>query len=77
MATYGAQDWTLTIAYISILKVSEQKIIGKIYGSVKEGDIWRMRKNYEEADSVLEGYYTVRFMKSRRTDSLGHVERMG
>jgi hypothetical protein len=30
---------------MNALRISEKKIISKIYGPVKEGDIWRIRTN--------------------------------
>jgi hypothetical protein len=45
VATYGAETWTLTVTEENILRMSERKIIRKIYGSVMENNIWRIRHN--------------------------------
>jgi hypothetical protein len=48
----------------------ERKIIRRIYGLVKENNVWRMRYN-----ELLKEEDIVRFIKSQRIRWLGHVER--
>jgi hypothetical protein len=57
------------------MRMFERKIIRKIYGSVMENNIWRIRYN-EEINTLLKGEDIVRFVKSQRIRWLGHVERM-
>jgi hypothetical protein len=59
----------------SILAVFERKILRKIYGPVKENELWRIRRNDELEDIIL-GENIVRFIKIQRIRWLGHVERM-
>jgi hypothetical protein len=42
--SYGSETWTLTIEEMIALRISERKIIRKIYGPIK-GDNWRIRMN--------------------------------
>jgi hypothetical protein len=46
----------------------------KLYGPVKENNVWRIRYN-EELNTLLKGEDIVRFIKSQRIRWLGHVER--
>ena len=75
IATYGAEAWTLTKKDADKLKIFERKVIRRIYGAVKEGDIWRIRNN-KEVNEVLEGENIVKFIKVQRLRWLGHIMRM-
>ena len=57
------------------LAVSERKNLRKIYGPVKENEIWRIRQN-DELDDIIRRKNIVRFIKCQRIRWLGHVERM-
>jgi hypothetical protein len=59
---------------MNALRISERKIIRKIYGPIK-GDSWRIRKNKEIKD-ILQGADIVTFIKSSRIRWYGHVERL-
>jgi hypothetical protein len=72
VATYGAETWTLTVTEENILRMFERKIIRKVYGSVMENNIWRVRHN-EEINTLLKGEDIVRFIKSQRIRWLEHV----
>jgi hypothetical protein len=45
------------------LRISERKIIRKIYRPIKAGDSWRIRKKKEIKD-ILQGTDIVKFIKS-------------
>jgi hypothetical protein len=60
---------------MNALRISESKIIRKIYGTIKEGDSSRVRRN-TEIRYVLQGEDIVKFIKSSRIRWYGHVERM-
>ena len=47
----------------------------KIYGPVKENELWRIRQN-DELEAILKGENIVRFIKCQRIRWLGHIERM-
>jgi hypothetical protein len=64
----------LTIEEINALRISEKKIIRKIYGPIK-GDSWRIRIN-KEIKYILQGADIVKFIKSSRIRCYGHIERM-
>jgi hypothetical protein len=58
-----------------VLAVFERKILRKIYGPVKEKELWRTRRN-DELEDIIKGENIVRFIKSQRILWLGHIERM-
>ena len=57
------------------LAVFEREILRKIYGPVKENDLWRIRRN-DELEAIIKGENILRFIKSQRIRWLGHIERM-
>jgi len=42
VVTYGSESWTLTMEEETALAVFERKILRKIYGPVKENELWRI-----------------------------------
>jgi hypothetical protein len=52
----------------------ERKILRKIYGPVKENELWRILPN--ELEDIIKGENIVRFIKRQRIRLLGHIERM-
>ena len=57
------------------LAVFERKILRKIYGPMKENELWRIRRN-DELEAIIKGKNTVRFIKCQRIRWLGPIERM-
>jgi hypothetical protein len=73
VVTYAAETWTLNISDENALWIFERKVIRKIYSTVYEGGVWRVRSN-SEINSLLQGEDTVRHAISLRLSWLGHVE---
>jgi hypothetical protein len=63
VVTYGSESWTLTIEGERVLAVFERKMLRKIYGPVKENELWRIRRN-DELEDRIKGKNIVRFIKS-------------
>jgi len=61
--------WTLTMEEERALAVFERKILRKIYGPVKENELWRIRQN-DELEVIIKGENIVRFIKSQKYDGL-------
>jgi hypothetical protein len=59
-----------------ILAVFERKILRKIYGPVKENELWRIRRN-DELEDIIKGENIVRFIKRQRIRWLGHRKNAG
>jgi hypothetical protein len=64
VATYGSEWWTLTVEGERVLAIFERKILRKIYGPVKENELWRIRRN-DELEDIIKGKNIVRFIKSQ------------
>jgi hypothetical protein len=47
VVTYGSETWTLTMNEERALAGFERKILWKIYGPVRENELWRITQNYE------------------------------
>jgi hypothetical protein len=47
------------------LVVFERKILRKIYGPVKENELWRIRRK-DELEAIIKGENIVRFIKCQR-----------
>ena len=65
VVTYGSESWTLTTEEERALAVFERKILRKIYGPMKENELWRTRQN-DELESIINGENIVRFIKCQR-----------
>ena len=75
VVTYGSESRTLTTEEERALAVFERKMLRKIYGPVKENELWRTQQN-DELEAINKGQNIVRFIKCQRIRWLGHVERM-
>ena len=69
---YGSESWTLTMEEERALAVFDRKILRKIYGPVKENELWRIRRS-DELEAILQGENIVRFIKCQRIRWLGHI----
>jgi hypothetical protein len=67
--------YDITYTQGRVLAVFERKILRKIYGPVKENELWRIRRN-DELEDIIKVETFVRFIKSQRLRWLGHTERM-
>jgi len=54
VVTCGSESWTLTMEEERALAVFERKILRKIYGPVKENELWRIRRN-DELEAIING----------------------
>jgi hypothetical protein len=75
VVTCGSESWTLTMEEERVLAVYERKILRKIYGPVKENELWRIRRN-DELETIIKGENIVGFIKCQRIRWLGHIERI-
>jgi len=75
VVTYGSESWTFTMEEKRALAVFARKILRKIYGPVKENELWRTRRN-DELEAIIKGENIVRFNKCQRIRWLGHIESM-
>ena len=75
VVTYGSESWTITMEEEKSLAVFERKTLRRIYGPVKENELWRIRRD-DELESIIKGENIVRFIKGQRIRWLGHIERM-
>uniref|UniRef100_A0A8D8WVA9 Craniofacial development protein 2 n=1 Tax=Cacopsylla melanoneura TaxID=428564 RepID=A0A8D8WVA9_9HEMI len=75
IVTYAGETWTLTEADKERLRRFERKVVRKIYGGVKVENEWRIRYN-SEINDILQNEDIVRFIKSRRIQWFGHIQRM-
>jgi len=63
------------IVTIPAIALKTRKILRKIYGPVKENELWRTRQN-DELEAIIMGENIVRFIKYQRIRWLGHIQRM-
>jgi hypothetical protein len=60
---------------IQKLLVFERKILRRIFGPMKENQIWRIKTN-EELDKLIEHKNIVSYIKAQRLRWFGNVQRM-
>jgi hypothetical protein len=75
VVTDGSGSWTHSMERKRALAVFERKILQKIYGPVKENELWRIQRN-DKLEAIIKGENVVRFIKCQRIRWLGHIERM-
>jgi hypothetical protein len=72
--TYGNETWTMTKNEENLLNVFERKILRRICGGIKVGEVWRRRSN-EEVYSMYEHPDVVTIIKIGRLRWAGHLIR--
>jgi hypothetical protein len=74
---YGCETWSVTLREENRLRVSENRVLRRIFGPKREEDgSWRKLHN-DELHSLYSSPNIVRVIKSRRMRWAGHVARMG
>ncbi|RLU25142.1 hypothetical protein DMN91_003234 [Ooceraea biroi] len=75
VATYSSETWTLTQETRSRVDCFERKVLRRIFGPVREGDEWRIRRNRELMELLQEPHLSVH-IRLLRLGWFGHVRRM-
>jgi hypothetical protein len=75
---YGCGIWTLTLREEHKLKVSENRVLRRIFGSMRKEVVggWRTLHN-EKLHNLYASPYIITVIKSRRMRLTGNVGRMG
>jgi len=75
---YGCETWSLTLREERKLRVFENRVLRRIFGSRRDEVMgeWRRLHN-EELNDLYSSPNIVRVIKSRRVRWAGHVARMG
>jgi hypothetical protein len=74
---YGCETWSLTLREEHRLRVSENRVLRRIFGPKREEDgSWRKLHN-DELNGLYSSPNIVRVIKSRRIRWARHVARMG
>ena len=75
---YGCETWSLTLTEERRLKVFENRVLRRIFGSKRNAVTEERRKLHnEELNDLYSSPSTVRVIKSRRMRRAGHAARMG
>jgi hypothetical protein len=74
---YGSETWSLTLMEKQRLRVSENRVLRRIFAPKREEDgLWRKLHN-DELHGLYSSLNIVRVIKSRRMRWVGHVAHMG
>jgi hypothetical protein len=69
VVTYGSESRTLIMKEERVLAVFERKILRRIYGAVKENELWRIRRN-DELEDIIKGDILSGLLKANEYDGL-------
>jgi hypothetical protein len=76
VVTYGCETWTMNEVEEEKLRISERKVLHKIFEPTqRENGAWTIRTN-EEVHNLYGKDDIIRFIKSQRLRWWGHVYRM-
>jgi len=75
VGTCGSESLTLTMEEERALAVIERKILRKIYGPMKENELWRIRRN-DELEAIIKRENIVRFIKCQRIQDTAIPKKM-
>ena len=75
IVTYASETWVLKETIIKKLLAFERKILRRIFGPMKENQIWRIKTN-EELDKPIKDKNIVNHIKAQRLSWFGHVQSM-
>jgi hypothetical protein len=76
VVTYACETWVLKENIETKLRVSERKVLRRIYGPTKESDgTWRIKSN-DELNRLIGNKNIINYIKTPRLDWSGHVHRM-
>jgi hypothetical protein len=75
---YGCETWSLRVREEHKLRVFENRVLRRIFGTKRDGvpGEWRKLHN-EELHNLYSSSSIIRIIKSRRMRWVGHVARMG
>ena len=73
--TYGSETWVLSNKDENILKCFEYRVLRRIFGAIYENNTWRKGYNHE-LERLIKGENILRFIKAKRIQWMGHVQRM-
>jgi hypothetical protein len=75
---YGCETWSLTVREEHKMRVFENRVLRRIFGSKRDGVMGGWRKLYnEELHNLYSSPSIIRNVKSRRMRWSGHMARMG
>lgn len=73
--TYASETWTLNKRDVQNLECWERKVLRKIYGGKKVGEMWTRRTN-DEINELYSEANIIKIVKAQQLRWLGHVERL-
>jgi len=65
VVTYACETWTLKETITNRLMVFERRILRKIFGSINESGIWRIKTN-QELDKIIKHKNIINFIRVQR-----------